>query len=1350
MKTYIGMSSKVLTISLFFAFFIISIPISSSGLDDATDNVIFNGSDSFDSSSYVRSGDGTQGDPFIISDIAMGPYSLSILNSVEYVVIKNITFNSGSGWAISLTSTNNVLIYNVTTNGKGQLIYASSCQNIIVLDCKFSNVKSVTDSCRFDNVVDLSIQDSIFDDDNVTGAGRIHFNNQGSDHTFLRNYCEGVAYVDERFLGSGQLINNTFINSPVSITAGNTDGQIIDNIFDTSSGDALTIVSSFRLKISGNFFRGNNGIYFQSIPFQWDTTPGWIDNNTFESCGVGIGTANNWQTRLSRYNVLYNYFGNCTGYAVNLNYGNNNYFWRNTFYHNAGTDNSTAGAQATMVNWGTPANANLWTIGTLGNFWANHRTPDSDNNGITDVNYTIPQGGIDSRPSTNPYFDTSPPNGVITHPPSGTYPRSYIQVQWDASDVGSGIEKVELSIDGGPYEPVTGKDHHSIFLQKGVHDLVLRTYDRAGLFDENEVQVTILDTESVLGLDHPTNGVYYSNTTHRLAWNVKPYFETVNMTLILDGTTSYLPTNARLLTKEFTEGPHSMKIKIIDDDGMSFERTSEFTVDLTPPEIIVRSPLSDSVISNSFVTFNYSAEDNFGIDRVEIRYDNEPYVDRTGLFEFSDFLSVGSHLLNIRVFDLAETESNLTIPFNVGGDPGISIIAPVNGTVTKETIIQFAWDYTGPFPWTQSSLRVGKGPFEDMGGAKELNINLHSDGEYALTIRLEDVFGNYIEKSSTVTKDTRSPIVDFIYPKDGQVVNKEEIEIQWIGTDNIPLPIAEYQLKIDGGSWIDVSGSSLRNETLDPGEHSLRIKAIDLAGNVGEKVITFHIDTTPPTLRIISPVKNAFLKDSLTTIEWEASDDLELNDLTLIIDHRSRIDVLGRSTYSTTIGTDGAHTISLIGVDTAGNLVNNTITIFVDLLPPQLSWIDEPNGTVGWYYVNISWDASDEFGIMNLTLYVNDDPIFLPVNSTYINLTLDEGTYRFSLVAKDFVEWIFEIFSTEDLVIDTTPPELSIDLDQSNVLGGKASIYWLSSDGGSGIALTEIDIDGEGYAIITIGQLYVFEELEPGEHRITIRVKDNSGNYQEVYWDIEIKKENGSGGEDDGGGLPTMGWIAMLLVGALVLLMVIGIIISKKRSKPEEKKTVVKKPDRIDIGLPATAAHSALGNRPTNMDLPPVSAHKVETREDGSGYIRPKSEKKKEKKIIEMRDEPDNETLSDDSAGIPDTNEELDEPHLAPTPPTPEEEVAEEMFTNRSQEMPLVDLPEEEDDDEDVYTPPMKKGKSIETPTWDEDEEMVGGAPVSRRASIESVDTIDDIQDWDDMEEIDELEDFDEIDEWEE
>jgi parallel beta helix pectate lyase-like protein len=1279
MKTYIGMSSKFLTFSLFLVFFLISIPISSSGLDDATDNVIFNGSDSFDSSSYVRSGDGTQGDPFIISDIAMGPYTLSILNSVEYVVIKNITFNSGSGWAIALTSTNNVLIYNVTTNGKGQLIYASSCQNIIILDCNFSNVKSATDSCRFDNVVDLSIQDSIFDYDDITGAGRIFFNNQGSGHTFLRNYCEGVAYVDERFLGSGQLINNTFINSPVSIKAGNTDGQIIDNIFDTSTGDALTIISGYRLKISGNFFRGDNGIYFQAIPYSWDTEPGWIDNNTFESCGVGIGTANNWQTRLSRYNVLYNYFGNCTGYAVNLNYGNNNYFWRNSFYHNAGTDNSTAGAQATMVNWGGAQYANLWTMGTLGNFWANHRRPDADNNGITDVNYTIPQGGIDSRPSTNPYFDITPPTVVVTDPPTGTYPRSYIRVQWEASDVGSGLETVEISIDGGPYEEITGKDHHSIFLPKGVHDIDIRAYDKAGLIDENGVQVTIVDTESVLGLDHPLNGAYYSNTTHRLAWTVQPYFDTVNMTLTLDGAPSYLPTNARLLTKEFSEGIHSVKVKIIDDDGMSFEKTSEFTVDLTPPDLIVRSPLSGSVISNSYVTFNYSATDNFGIDKVEVRYDNEPYVDRTESFEFSDFLSVGGHLFNIRVIDLAGTETNLTIPFTVGGDPGISILEPLNGSVTKESIIQFVWEYSGPFPWIQSSLRVGKGLFEDKGGAKEIDINLLSDGEYELTLRLEDIFGNYIEKSSTVIKDTRPPIVDFIYPKDGQVVNEEDIEIQWIGTDNIPLPIAEYQLKIDSGSWIDVSGSSFRNETLDPGEHSLMIKAIDTAGNVDERVITFHIDTTPPILRIISPGKNAFLKDSLTTIEWEASDDLELNNLTLIIDHRSHIDVLGRSTYSTTIGTDGPHTISLIGVDTAGNLVNNTITIFVDLLPPQLSWIKEPKGTVGWYYVNISWEASDEFGIMNLTLYVNDDPIYLPVNSTYINLTLDEGTYRFSLVAKDFVEWIFEILSTEDFVIDTTPPELSIDLDQSNVLGGKASIYWLSSDGGSGIALTEIDIDGEGYAIITIGQLYVFEELEQGEHRITIRVKDNSGNYQEAYWDIEIKKENGSGGGDDGGGIPTMGWIAMILVGALVLLMVIGIIISKKRSKPEEKKAVVKKPDRIDMGLPATAAHSALGERPTNMDLPPASEHKVETREDGSGYIRPKSDKKKEKKIIEMRDEPADEIISNDGPGIPDASEELEETYLAPTPPTPEEEVAEEMFTDRSQEMPLVDLPEEED-----------------------------------------------------------------------
>jgi hypothetical protein len=1196
---------------------IVAVPIPIKGLDEVSGNLIFNGGSSFASSSYVRSGDGSEANPYVISDYAMGSYSIQISNSNEHVVLRNITFTQSSSWAIYLSFTSNVEIINISTDKRNQVVYASSCQDLMILECNFSNIQNSANSFNFLNAVNVTLKDSLFSEDTVTGAGRIRFNNQGSEHIFEGNECDGVPYIDERFSSNGRISKD----SPITVKEGNTGAKITDNTMITSTGDALTITSSYRLIISNNYFQGDKGIHFNSLMWQTDATYGHITNNMFESCTYGIFSVFDVQNRFTRYNIRDNYFGNCTSEAIVLNYNYYNNIWRNIFYHNAGTDNTTAGAQASQIGFGNPTYDAKWTIGDIGNFWANHRIPDADNNGITDTDYTIPTNGLDTRPSTNPYFDTTPPSVSITEPLGGTYPRSYIRVKWNAFDDLSGLGNLVLSVDDGPLIDILSKDHHSLFLTSGIHIISIVAHDKAGLYDESNVTVNIPGTEDILTIDHPKKNGYYSETTHQMAWSVKPYFEPVALKLTVDGNESDLLPTARYLTKDFQEGEHTMRVDIVDDDDLTFGKTLNFVIDKTPPEIFVNSPLPNSILSNSLVTFNFSVSDNYRIAKVEARIDNGPYEDVTGLGKITEFLSEGERILNIRAFDKAGLETNITMLFTIGGETGIQIIEPVNGTVTKKTTMEFRWDYEGGFPWHSALLRIDKGAFEDIGGAETKVISLINDGDHVITIRLEDVYGNYLERSTTVIKDTRSPVVDFVYPRDGYVVNQREIQVIWKGTDNLPFPLSGYQLRIDDGSWEYIDNATSIGISLDPGQHTLGLKGIDSAGNIGEKEISIYIDITPPDVVLISPTNGEFLKDTLTEFRWEASDNYELSNLTLLIDHRSRIDVLGRSSYITTIGSDGEHNISLIAMDSAGNIVNITVGVFVDITPPSLNWVMEPIGYLGRDWINISWNATDKVGLANLSLVVNEDQIFLPPNSDNINITLNEGVYRFSLIAVDSVGWEWEIFTSEDLVIDLTPPILELDLERSAVLDRRATLYWTVVESGAGVESTFIDIDGEGYYPVISGGVFTFEDLLPGEHRVTLKVSDRSGNSQEIYWDFIVEKDNGSqGGDGEGGGIPTFGWIAIICVALLVLSMGIGIFFYRKRLKAEERK-MTKKPQKIDMGLPSAGAAAALSQRPLNLDLPPASSHKVETTEEGSGYIRPKTEKKKDKKILDIKED---------------------------------------------------------------------------------------------------------------------------------
>ena len=180
MMPHLKLQFRLTTVSIILIMILIGIAPLVKGLDDASGNFVFNGNGSFSGSPYVRSGQGTQAEPYVISDYAMGTYGIQISNSAVYVVLRNLTFSQTSTWAISLTTSSNIIISNVTTVMRNLVIYASSCQDILITNCNFSKIQSATNSFEFENDVNVLVQDSTFSEDTITGAGRFHFNNGGS------------------------------------------------------------------------------------------------------------------------------------------------------------------------------------------------------------------------------------------------------------------------------------------------------------------------------------------------------------------------------------------------------------------------------------------------------------------------------------------------------------------------------------------------------------------------------------------------------------------------------------------------------------------------------------------------------------------------------------------------------------------------------------------------------------------------------------------------------------------------------------------------------------------------------------------------------------------------------------------------------------------------------------------------------------------------------------------------------------------------------------------------------------------------------------------------------------------
>ncbi len=64
-------------------------------------------------------------------------------------------------------------------------------------------------------------------------------------------------------------------------------------------------------------------------------------------------------------------------------------------------------------------------------------------------------------------------------------------------------------------------------------------------------------------------------------------------------------------------------------------------------------------------------------------------------------------------------------------------------------------------------------------------------------------------------------------------------------------------------TWVNLTG-------LSDGRHTVTVWVINEVGSSAESSVVFYIDTTPPTLQIVSPNNGDYLNISEVTVTWQA------------------------------------------------------------------------------------------------------------------------------------------------------------------------------------------------------------------------------------------------------------------------------------------------------------------------------------------------------------------------------------------------------------------------------------------------------------------------------------------------
>ncbi|WP_105937037.1 non-fimbrial adhesin SiiE [Salmonella enterica] len=418
-----------------------------------------------------------------------------------------------------------------------------------------------------------------------------------------------------------------------------------------------------------------------------------------------------------------------------------------------------------------------------------------------------------------------------------------------------------------------------------------------------------------------------------------------------------------------------------------------------------------------------------------------------------------------------------------------------------------------------------------------------ADGDYTLTVRVEDEAGNEKHSASlTVTVDTQITI-DVI-----ELVNDNGIPGDNMTNDahpqfrvTVPGDVNEVSLSIDGGvTWVKATQSATPGVwnytwpgTVPDGDYTLNVKATDNAGNTVTETLHFTIDTTlsTPVIVLDSADDSGVHGDNMTnhtqpTFALQHIDDDAVR-VTVSVEHGgvtttfdATKDAGGWTFTPTGAWADGDYTLSVSVEDKAGNTSHSaslTVTVDTQIAINNIELVNDS----GIPDDNLTNNVRPHFQV-TVPTDVNVVRLSIDGGKTWFNATLSatpgvwdytwladvgEGKHTLTVEATDKAG--NKTTQQLDFIIDTLLSEPTIVLDNTDDSGTKGDN--LTNVNKPTFLLGNIDADAR-YVTVEVQHGGTKEVLTAtkgatgiwsvtptgtwadGDYTLTVRVEDDAGN----------------------------------------------------------------------------------------------------------------------------------------------------------------------------------------------------------------------------------------------------------------
>ncbi|EBL4515815.1 Ig-like domain repeat protein [Salmonella enterica subsp. enterica serovar Newport] len=418
-----------------------------------------------------------------------------------------------------------------------------------------------------------------------------------------------------------------------------------------------------------------------------------------------------------------------------------------------------------------------------------------------------------------------------------------------------------------------------------------------------------------------------------------------------------------------------------------------------------------------------------------------------------------------------------------------------------------------------------------------------ADGDYTLTVRVEDEAGNEKHSASlTVTVDTQITI-DVI-----ELVNDNGIPGDNMTNDahpqfrvTVPGDVNEVSLSIDGGvTWVKATQSATPGVwnytwpgTVPDGDYTLNVKATDNAGNTVTETLHFTIDTTlsVPVIVLDSADDTGIQGDNMTnstqpTFALQHIDDDAVR-VTVSVEHggvTTTFDatkgVGGWSFTPTGAWADGDYTLSVSVEDKAGNTSHSaslTVTVDTQIAINNIELVNDS----GIPDDNLTNNVRPHFQV-KVPTDVNEVRLSIDGGKTWFNATqsatpgvwdytwladVGEGKHTLTVEATDKAG--NQTTQKLDFIIDTMLSEPTIVLDSTDDSGtkgdnltnaNKPTFILGNIDADARYVTVEVQYGGTKEVLTATKGATGIWSVTPtgtwadGDYTLTVRVEDDAGN----------------------------------------------------------------------------------------------------------------------------------------------------------------------------------------------------------------------------------------------------------------